>query len=317
MGFVTNRWQPVNASPGPIGPYTVSITIVGSRVTNSGGALIQPDLVGPMTPVVLSAPRGYAVANPIITGTGIIATFTGNGCMISGTPTSDVSISVTDTTLISNSDQTKILTYCVASDFISSASSWGSDYTYPIRKGPGGLAWSLTNSDKSVRCRGGTQTGADMYFYAGATGKTLNNITVYSAFKYYASSSANRTLMWRFNKSYPYFLDARNGQKLGYSFSRSITDYYDVAIYSGYHVYAVNIQKNPTTGEVTVFHVLDNETVRTSSTFTWANQLIYYPSIYVFSNRYIDIQLFATVEDAESQQTVINNVANIKSKLEI
>ncbi len=317
MGFVTNRWQPVSAGPGPIGPYTVSITIVGSRVTNSGGALIQPDLVGPMDPVVLSVPRGYAVANPIITGTGIIATFTGNGCTISGTPTSDVSISVTDTTLIPNSNQTKILTYCVASDFISSASSWGSDYTYPITKGPGNTPWILTNSDKSVRLRGGSQSGSDMYFYAGSTNKTLNNLTIYSAFKYYASSSANRTLQWTFNNDYPFVLNANGGQKLGYAFSSSISDFYDVTIYSGYHVYAVNIQKNPTTGEVTVFHVLDNETVRTSSTFTWANQLIYYPRIKVSSTRYADVQLFATVEDAESQQTVINNVANIKSKLAI
>ena len=270
-----------------------------------------------MDPVVLSAPRGYAVANPIITGTGIIATFTGNGCTISGTPTSDVSISVTDTTLIPNSDQTKILTYCVASDFISSASSWGSDYTYPIKKGPGNVPWSLTNSDKSVRIKGGTQGGSDMYVYAGSTGKTLNNITIYSAFKYYAQSSANRTLRWSFNSTYPYVLDANGGQKLGYTFSSSISDFYDVAIYSGYHVYAVNIQKNPTTGEVTVFHVLDNETVRTPSTLTWVNQLIYYLRLNVTSAKYADVQLFATVEDAESQQTVINNVTNIKSKLGI
>lgn len=91
MGILYNRFETI---PEPQG-YTVTITI-DSYINHTGGALVQTNLFGPMTAVTLSPQDTYRINQPS-GSSGITVTASGNNFIISGTPTSDVTINCTTT----------------------------------------------------------------------------------------------------------------------------------------------------------------------------------------------------------------------------
>lgn len=91
MGILYNRFDTV---PEPQG-YTVTITI-DSYINHTGGALVQTNLSGSMTPVTISPQDTYRIDQPS-GSSGITITASGTGYIISGTPTADVTISCTTT----------------------------------------------------------------------------------------------------------------------------------------------------------------------------------------------------------------------------
>lgn len=92
MGFVVNKRRFKQSAPSQ---YSVTITI-NSNINHTGGALIQTNLSGPMTPVTLSPKDTYRINQPS-GGSGITVTASGNNFVISGTPIADVTINCTTT----------------------------------------------------------------------------------------------------------------------------------------------------------------------------------------------------------------------------
>ena len=91
MGILYNRFDTI---PEPQG-YTVTITI-DSYINHTGGALVQTNLSGSMTPVTISPQDTYRIDQPS-GSSGITITASGTSYIISGTPTADVTISCTTT----------------------------------------------------------------------------------------------------------------------------------------------------------------------------------------------------------------------------
>lgn len=91
MGILYNRFDTIPATP----EYTVTITI-DSYINHTGGALVQTNLSGAMTPVTISPQDTYRINQPS-GGSGITVTASGNNYVISGTPTADVTITCTTT----------------------------------------------------------------------------------------------------------------------------------------------------------------------------------------------------------------------------
>jgi hypothetical protein len=91
MGILYNRYD---TSPAPQ-EYTVTITI-DSYINHTGGALVQTNLSGPMTPVTISPQDTYRINQPS-GSSGITVAASGNNFIISGTPTADVTINCTTT----------------------------------------------------------------------------------------------------------------------------------------------------------------------------------------------------------------------------
>ena len=91
MGILYNRFTRDQS----ISSYTVIISVDGN-INHTGGALVQSNLSGPMTPITLSPKDTYRIDQPS-GGSGITVTASGNNYIISGTPTADVTISCTTT----------------------------------------------------------------------------------------------------------------------------------------------------------------------------------------------------------------------------
>lgn len=91
MGILYNRFTRDQS----ISSYTVIISVDGN-INHTGGALVQSNLSGSMTPITLSPKDTYRI-NQLSGESGITVTASGNNYIISGTPTADVTISCTTT----------------------------------------------------------------------------------------------------------------------------------------------------------------------------------------------------------------------------
>lgn len=308
MGILYNRYTPEK-----IGVFNVTIT-VNSNITHTGGALVQT-VSGPMTAVTLSPAQGFTIATPTITGNGVTATASGNNYIISGTPTSNVTVSATYETLIPYSDQSKIITYLVPGNFAgSSSTTWGSDYSVPMTRIGG--AWTLTNGGKSIRIDSqptrvsivptGNLSAFTVYIVAQYAGTNLNLIVKPSTF-----GSGSGVILRRGDRDTgSVFTSWKSG---AYHYFNSDT------LYSAYQAYALSYKAG-----VSIIDILNN-----FSPYTWTT----YPSSdkaasqfefgsgtnsgFPFVDDKVYIQLLAIVNDSDSSTVLQNNINNIRTKLNL
>lgn len=142
MGILYNRFDTI---PEPQG-YTVTITI-DSYINHTGGALVQTNLSGSMTPVTISPQDTYRIDQPS-GSSGITITASGTSYIISGTPTADVTISCTTTR---NSD---LLTATQKSVANWTGSATGTSFGYQQNVSDTRINWRIYPSTSSSRQEG-------------------------------------------------------------------------------------------------------------------------------------------------------------------
>lgn len=227
--------------------------------------------------------------------------------------------------LIPYSNQSNIVSYLVPSSFQGSSSTiWGDDYLYPMDIGePNNCNWSL-NSDNSVHLSWSSALGNG--FRIDMSTNSNAEFSIYAVLKYNANDTSS---------SYPCL------RIINSSIRDTIESYYAInqyvymrvgsittgrltpvsSAFGNYHVYAFRQRVNSRYSiRADHHHVIDNGQL-TSARLTnppvpRAPILIYVSSSEKVETS-IDVKFLSIVKGAESDSTILNNVNNIMTKLNI
>lgn len=219
--------------------------------------------------------------------------------------------------LIPYSNQSDIVTYLVPSSFQgSSSTTWGDDYPKPFVK-DNAAAWSL-NSDNSVRLSkpNSSLTGSGSI---DLTSGSQREYTVYMVVKYNAEDTTDSLPNLRIVRATNFYIYRAYQDKVNVRFGSANVSTLtpSSSAFGNYHVYAFRQKRNSSQG---VFHhvVDDGNLVQILPS---SNPGALAPSLFDFNSTRevsIDIKFLSIVMgSSESDSTVLNNVQNLMTKLQV
>lgn len=222
--------------------------------------------------------------------------------------------------LIPYSNRSDIVTYLTPDNFQgSSSTSWGTEYPKPMVRADGGV-WSL-NSDNSVRL----EKQYYLSFNIDMTGVSTRFYTVYMAVKYNIDdvtySHPCLQIERPITKQENFYINRVSGTGIDVRFGSTSVSYLTPAspAFGNYHVYAFRQQYDGTARGV-FHHVVDDGNL--VNIYPSTPRVATTPTGFKFYSQRedsVDVKFLCIVMGAsgESDSTVLNNVSNIMTTLNI